>query len=231
MNPWLISSLMLFLAWLLIFIFFKKTKKEMFWVSLFTMPLGLTEPLFVPEYWNPPSLFNLAVKTGFDIESLIFAFSIGGIASILYEIIFKVKHKKMSKPEIHSKRHRFHLLVLFSPLIIFVLSEIIFDFNVIYSVILSLFIGSLIYLLCRPDLKKKVFFSGLLFLLLYFLFFSLLFLIYPNFIESWNLDAISGILVLGIPIEELLFAFGVGLMWSSIYEHVKWYKVKRVKHK
>jgi len=226
MNPWLISSLMLFLAWLIIFIFFKKTKKEMFWVSLFTMPLGLTEPLFVPEYWNPPSLFNLASRTGFDIESLIFAFSIGGIASILYEIIFKVKHKKMSKHEIHSKRHQFHLLVLFSPLIIFVLSEIIFDFNVIYSMMLALFMGSLIYLLCRPDLKRKIFTSGLLFLLVYFLFFRLLFLIYPNFINAWNLSAISGILLFGIPIEELLFAFGVGMLWSSIYEHVKWYKVK-----
>ncbi|MDP2672758.1 MAG: lycopene cyclase domain-containing protein [Nanoarchaeota archaeon] len=228
MNPWLISSLMLFAAWLIIFIFFKKTKKEMFWVSLFTMPLGLTEPLFVPEYWSPPSLFNLAAKTGFDIESLIFAFSMGGIASILYEIIFKVKHKKMSKHEMHSKRHRFHLLVLFSPLIVFVFSEIIFNFNIIYSVILALFTGSLIYLLCRPDLKNKVFVGGFLFLILYFIFFLFFNLLFQGWVEkTWNLSVISGILFLGIPIEELIFAFGVGMLWSSIYEHVKWYKLKR----
>src|SRR3990167_3343528 len=109
-NPWLISSLMLFLAWLIIFIYFKKVRKEMFFVSLFTTPLGLTEPFFVPEYWNPPSLFNLASTTGFDIESFIFAFSIGGIAAILYELFFKTKHKKISKREMHSRRHRFHLL-------------------------------------------------------------------------------------------------------------------------
>ncbi|PIN93121.1 hypothetical protein COU56_03855, partial [Candidatus Pacearchaeota archaeon CG10_big_fil_rev_8_21_14_0_10_31_9] len=62
----------------------------MFWVSLLTMPFGLTEPLFVPEYWSPPSLFNLAVKTGFDIESLIFCFAVGGIGTVIYELFFRV---------------------------------------------------------------------------------------------------------------------------------------------
>jgi len=51
----------------------------MLWASLFTMPFGPTDPLFVPEYWSPPSLFDLARTTGFDIESLIFCFDIGGI--------------------------------------------------------------------------------------------------------------------------------------------------------
>lgn len=54
-------------------------------VSLWTSLLGLTEPLFVPEYWAPPSLFDLASRTGFDIESFIFSFAIGGIAVVIYE--------------------------------------------------------------------------------------------------------------------------------------------------
>ena len=229
MNPWLSFSLILFVAWLLIFIFANISRKEMFWVSLFTMPLGLTEPLFVPEYWNPPSLFNLASKTGFDIESLIFAFSIGGIAAILYEIIFKIKHCKMSKYELHSKKHRFHSLALISPLIIFLLLYAFTNINPIYSVIIALLIGSLATILCRPDLKKKIFVGGALFLGIYLIFFLLMNLIYADWTQQvWNLSAISGILFLGIPIEELLFAFTVGMMWSSIYEHVKGYKLKKI---
>ena len=65
-NEWLVFSLILFVIWIIIFIF-SKSKEEMFIVSLFTMPFGLTEPLFVPAYWNPPSLFNLAADIGFDI--------------------------------------------------------------------------------------------------------------------------------------------------------------------
>src|SRR3989344_8835172 len=95
MNEWLILSLGLLGIWIVLFIARPILRREMLWVSVLTMPLGLTEPLFVPEYWNPPSLFNLAKKTGFDIESLIFCFAIGGIAIVFYEIIFKVKHIKM----------------------------------------------------------------------------------------------------------------------------------------
>ena len=87
-NEWLVFSLILFVIWTVVFIF-SRTKKEMLIVSALTMLLGLTEPIFVPEYWSPPSLFNLALRTGFDIESLIFSFVIGGIGAAIYETIFK----------------------------------------------------------------------------------------------------------------------------------------------
>ena len=61
----------------------------MWWASVYMAPFGLTEPLFVPEYWNPPSLFELAQKTGFDIESFIFSFAIGGIGAVLYTSLMR----------------------------------------------------------------------------------------------------------------------------------------------
>jgi hypothetical protein len=62
-----------------------RLRPVMWRASLVTALFGLTEPLFVPAYWNPPSLFELAQRTGFDIESLIFAFAIGGIGTVLYD--------------------------------------------------------------------------------------------------------------------------------------------------
>ncbi len=224
-NEWLVFSLILLGIWFIIFILKKDIRKEMFLVSLFTMPFGLTEPLFVPEYWSPPSLFNLATKTGFDIESLIFSFAIGGIAAVIYEALFKFKHKKMSKHEMHSRRHRFHLFSLFSPLIVFLPLFFFTELNPIYSASIAMFVGGLSATICRPDLKNKIFIGGLIFLALYFVFFLSFNLIYPYAVENfWNLKAISGILFLGIPLEELLFAFSFGTLWSSIYEHFKWYK-------
>src|SRR3989338_7763550 len=123
MNEWLIFSLLFFGIWIVIFIAMPRVRREMFFVSLFTMPLGLTEPLFVPEYWNPPSLFNLAATTGFDIESLIFCFAIGGIGSVFYEMIVKRKHVKMTKHEMHAPLHKHHLLALLSPILFFLFFE------------------------------------------------------------------------------------------------------------
>jgi len=56
LNPWLVFSLILLGIWLFIWIIKKKVRKEMLWFSILTAPFGLIEPLFVPEYWNPPSL-------------------------------------------------------------------------------------------------------------------------------------------------------------------------------
>ena len=39
--------------------------------------IRVTEPVFVPEYWNPPSLFELAQRTG------IAAMALGAIAAVL----------------------------------------------------------------------------------------------------------------------------------------------------
>ena len=224
-NEWLVFSLILFVIWIIIFIF-SKSKEEMFIVSLFTMPFGLTEPLFVPAYWNPPSLFNLAANIGFDIESLIFSFAIGGIGSVIYEIIFKSKYKKMNAKERHHKQHKYHLLSLFSPIIAFMLLFSFTELNPIYSASIAMSVGGVAAMFCRPDLKKKIILGGALFLSLYFLFFISFNNIYPYAVERfWNLSLLSGILILKIPLEELIFAFAFGMMWSSIYEHTKWYKL------
>ena len=59
---WLMWSLAFLLAFALIYLAFPVHRKVMVRAALGTAPLGLTEPLFVPEYWHPPSLFDLAQK-------------------------------------------------------------------------------------------------------------------------------------------------------------------------
>lgn len=228
---WLIWSLILLLVWC--FVYFslknKESRKEMLVVSLWTSLLGLTEPLFVPEYWRPPSLFDLALRTGFDLESLLFAFGVGGLAVVIYERIFRVKHEQISVEEKHKPRHKYHLLALLSAPIIFVLMLVFTNLNPIYSTFIALIGGGLATWYCRPDLKKKMFTSAFIFLGIYFVYFLTLILMYPDYVERvWNLPAISGILILGIPLEELMFAIGLGFLWSSVYEHIAWRKVKRL---
>ena len=71
-----------------------------------------------------------------------------------------------------------------------------------------------------------MFASAFIFTLLYFAYFLSLIIAYPGYVERvWNLATISGILILGIPLEELMFAFGLGFLWSSVYEHIKWRRV------
>lgn len=51
-----------------------------------------------------------------------------------------------------------------------------------------------------------------------------LFLCFPGgYIEEvWNLSALTGLSLFGMPVEELLFASGFGLYWAGVFEHYTW---------
>lgn len=61
---WPVWSFSFLLPWMALWLAFPRHRRVMLRVSLLTAPFGLTEPLFVPEYWSPPSLFDLARTTG-----------------------------------------------------------------------------------------------------------------------------------------------------------------------
>ncbi|MBI4437439.1 hypothetical protein HY631_00620, partial [Candidatus Uhrbacteria bacterium] len=222
---WFWWSVLLLVVWLAVYLSLrgKAIRKEMLIVSLWTSLFGLTEPLFVPEYWNPPSLFDLAAKTGFDLESLLFAFGIGGLATVIYERLFRVEHRPLSSAEKHHARHRYHRAILLVAPVLFLPFLFFTDMNPIYATMVALLGGGVATWYCRPDLKKKMLTSAVIFTLLYAIYFLSLVVFYPGYVEAvWNLDALSGILFFGIPLEELGFAFTIGFMWSSVYEHIRW---------
>ncbi|MBI4246098.1 MAG: hypothetical protein HY614_02815 [Candidatus Rokubacteria bacterium] len=107
---YLILSAALFAAWLVLYAVSTRRRREMLRVSLGTMPLGLTEPLFVPEYWNPSTLLNLAHRPGFNLESLLFSFSIGGIVFAAYHSLLGSAPAQSIAHERRHPRHRYHLL-------------------------------------------------------------------------------------------------------------------------
>ena len=95
---YLVLSSALALVWVILYAVRRDLRGNMVGVSLATMPLGLTEPLFVPTYWNPPTLFDLAHRTGFDLESLLFSFAIGGIVFAAYDALTGTAPTASSSP-------------------------------------------------------------------------------------------------------------------------------------
>jgi hypothetical protein len=221
---WLIWSGAFLLPWAALFALRRDFRGVMWRTSALTALLGLTEPIYVPEYWNPPTLFDLAQRTGLDVESLIFCFAIGGIGAVLYHTLAGERLAPMDAAEHRHRRHRFHRLALLLPYVLFVPLYFL-PWNPIYPSILCLVIGAVATVICRPDLKWKTFIGGFLFLALYAVFMLGLRWFTPGYIEQvWNLPALSGVLIYGIPLEELLFGFTFGLYWTGVYEHFTWNK-------
>ncbi len=219
---WLFWSSLFLVPWAGLYLASPAQRRPMVWASIFTAPLGLTEPLFVPEYWDPPSLFNLAQTTGFDVESLIFCFGIGGVGSVLYNVLTGRSEHPVPESEKRRPLHRHHYLALASPFVAF-LALVWFPWNAIYPAIIAMCVGAVATALCRPDLKRKTWVGGLLFLGYYLVFLLGLKVTAPGYVERvWNHEALSGLHVLGMPVEEFLFAAGFGMYWSGVYEHFTW---------
>lgn len=221
---WLIWSSAFLLPWAALYLFQPGYRHKMLRVSLWTSLLGFSEPIFVPEYWNPPSLFDLAQRTGFDIESLIFCFAIGGIGAVMYNALAGGGLAEVPHEERHAERHRWHRLAISAPFLAFPLLYFL-PWNPIYPGIVALLLGGIANVLCRPDLLRNTLIGGVLFLLLYTVFMLLLIIFAPGYIEAvWNLSALSGVMIGGIPLEELAFGFAFGLYWAGIYEHFTWHR-------
>jgi len=219
---WLTWSGIFLLPWGLLYIGFPRHRNVMRWASVFTAPFGLTEPIFVPEYWSPPSLFNLARRTGFDLESVVFSFGIGGVAAVLYSILAGTRLKAVDELSKHVPRHRYHKWALAVPFLGFPVLYA-FPWNPIYPAVTAMVLGAVATGLCRPDLKRKTWVGGVLFLAYYWVFVEGLELLSPGYVEQvWNLPDLTGVLVLNSPLEELLFAFAFGMYWSGVYEHFTW---------
>ncbi len=221
---WFFWSSALLIPWVLVYVGFPAHRRAMLWASLFTMPFGLTEPLFVPEYWAPPSLFDLAARTGFDIESLIFCFAIGGVGAVFYDVVAGRVPRAVPSAERLNPWHRHHRKALAAPFVTFVPLYFL-PWNVIYPSIVAMAVGAVATMLCRPDLIRKSGFGGVLFLVYYAVFLAGLEITAPGYIERvWNLEALSGISLGFMPVEELLFAFFFGMYWSGVYEHFTWHR-------
>ncbi|WP_422022415.1 lycopene cyclase domain-containing protein [Pyruvatibacter mobilis] len=219
---WLVWSSAFLAPWAIAYIAFPAHRRVLIWSSLFTTPFGLTEPLFVPEYWSPPSLFDLAQRTGFDIESLIFCFGIGGIGAVLYNLLTRQRLEPTLRTERRHARHRFHVWAIAAPFVTFPILYLL-PWNPIYPAIAAMAIGAAATVLCRPDLVQKTWIGGLLFLAYYVVFLIGLEWTAPGYIARvWNLEALSGLGIAGMPVEELLFAITFGAYWSGVYEHFTW---------
>jgi len=219
---WFAWSTIFLLPWLGFLLWVPRYRPEMLWSSVLTAPFGLTEPLFVPRYWNPPSLFDFAQRTGFDLESLIFCFAIGGVGAVLYNVLTHQDLEPISSRQRHLGRHQHHRIAIVAPVVAFPILYLL-PWNPIYPAIFAMALGGAATVACRPDLLWNTLIGGALFAAYYAVFMLLLEWMAPGYIERvWNLADLSGVMIVGIPLEELLFGFAFGTYGSGIYEHLAW---------
>lgn len=201
-----------FIVWIILFFHKNEFRREMLIMSLIVAPLGpISEIFYLRDYWHPDYALPLF---GFGIEDILFAFFIGGIANVAYEEFFVEKMRKTGK----DKNLEAGLLCAFGLFLLLVLT-FVFDINSIYSSsVVFLMVGFLI-LRERHDLIQNAVFSGFIVAFVMLFFYSVYLMFYPSVIEDWwKMGNISGVLIIGAPIEEIIWGFCWGFLSGPFYE-------------
>ena len=208
----LVGAGIFLVIWLVLFLYRKKFRKEMLIMGLLVAPLGPLSKLFYSrEYWDPSYLFTFF---GIGLEEVLLGFFIGGIAAVIYEKLFIKKFERTKKEPGYNM-----IILAITGLALFIVLNLFFKISSVYaSSIGFIAIGSII-LIKRRDLIKNAIMSGVLVSLVLFIFYLIYMAIYPNIILDWfQLEKISGILILGIPLEELIWGFSWGFLVGPFYE-------------
>lgn len=217
---YLIGALIFDAAWLVCYVVGKDYRRQITWGTVVTAPLALTSFLFVPQYWMPPSLFNLDTHIRVGIEDFLWAGAVGGIASVVGEIVLKERLAARRK-----HRRKKHIVPFAVMAVVFAICYAWHPQKNIYNTAIAFVACALVVAFLRSDLIPTMLVGAAVFTILYFLLFMFFLWLYPGFIERYyNLPNISGIRLLGVPIEELMFASTGGAVWSVAYEYFQGYR-------
>jgi len=215
------------IVWLIAFFLRKDLRKPMIWSGLYYMlvvtilviiwkilfSFSMAQSGIIPNYWDPDTLFDLERTIGYSIEDALFMFFAGGIATFIYEFIFRKKIEV-------KKSYKHHLKAPIIGLVIATLVAAFIPINLIYSLIAFGLVGALTIWLERKDLVKHSLFGGFAFLITYFAAFLLFNLLFPDFVNTiYHLENTTNIFIINVPLEELLYAISFGMLWSPIYEY------------
>jgi hypothetical protein len=208
-------------AWIALYVFAREHRAQMVWGSLIAAPFALTGFLFIPEYWSPPSLFDWAQRYGISVEDVLWSAAVGGIASSVSEILF---HQRLERMRHRSGQRRYGPLFLMAG--VFIVLELFRPADSITNLIIAFVAGGVVIALMRRDLVGRMLRGATVFAVVYMLLFTWFLLLYPDFIARYyNTANLVGIYLLGVPVEEPLFAFTGGAVWTVFYEYVHAYRL------
>lgn len=215
---YLIGDLVLFAIWLVLFLWRRDVRKEMIILSLIFGFLGiLVQFVYINDWWHPLTLTG----TRIGIEDFIFGFCVAGIAAVIYEEIFKKKiriRKKSKKKEIREDINFVFILIL--GCVLFFGSFYLLRLNSVLASLIGLGVPILLIWIKRMDLILDSLVSGILLMIASVPAFVIPELITPGVVKNfWFLENLSGVIILKVPLEDLIWFFLAGAYIGPLYEY------------
>ena len=207
---------LLAIVWMILFFLRRDLRKQQLFTSFLLMPFAPFADYmwFYRDYWRPEYIFPMHIgHVTLGLESPLFAFLVGGIAAVCYEAVFR-KHHVFGRPR----------LELIIPLIVVAITlmtifTVFFGMYSIWASILVILSLSLAMMCIDKDIRQDAFWSCILMTVLVFFVYVIWLVFYPNVIDKfWIPRILTGITIMNIPLEEILWFAAVGIGGGILYE-------------
>lgn len=226
---YLIGDLVLLGLWSILFFHRKDLRKPMFIISTILGISGIgLEWVYTIDWWHPLTITG----TRLGIEDFLFGFTVAGISSVAYEEVFhkRIKEKKKKSRSREIKEDESLLLISITALGLFFGSFYLLHLNSFIASIIALVIPTGYIWIKRNDLIIPSLAAGTIMMMLSFLAFIIPETINPGWVASaWNLENLSGIIILFAPLEDLIWFFLAGAYMGPLYEF--WREAKIIDEK
>ncbi len=211
-TAYLWGVLLLLPLWLLIFYQRKDLRRKLWHTGrAFGIASVIIGQLFTLDYWNPNYVFG----PYFPLEDFLYGLVYAGLTTVIYQYIFNISY---SAQNITSYKRLTLLFAFISFILLFIAIKFI-QLNSIYGQVYMLIIVGGYTIYKRPDLLKHIILSAFLVALFTFFWQTCILTIYPKGVtDNWKLTALHDLYIFKVPIEELFFAFAIGLGGSFFYE-------------
>ncbi|NIT04137.1 hypothetical protein GTO10_04410 [Candidatus Saccharibacteria bacterium] len=212
---YLFGVLLSLIPWGLLFFHRRDLRREMLVMSMLVVMAGITaEAIWYTADWVKPETIS---GTPVGIEDIILSWGAGGVGAVLYEEFFKHRTYKRLRKKTN------HLLDFLIPVLIFwIVTSVAFWALKLHSFTANMlgFASATIYIyLRRPDLIPNSLATGILGVIFWVPCYLLVFTLFPGFSEGyWQWGKLSGITLLGIPIEDYIWWIGAGAVIGPFYE-------------
>ncbi len=184
-----------------------------------------SDVLYTRDWWHPLTVTNTKIGP----EAIIVGFAIGGIASVIYEDIFKkkIRTRRVSRSRKRRDDLNFSIVLIISGGTL--LGAFFFlGLGSLLSTVLAFGIPAVIIWIRRHDLILDSLASGIFLLAVACFVYSVLQILTPGWIQAfWTFRYVPDITILSLPINDVLWYFLAGLFIGPLYEY--WKEGKLVK--
>lgn len=223
---YLAAALLFFIPWLFIYLRLPRHRLAMIVLGLGAVWIGLLAEYlwWTYDWWHPLTITG----TRLGIEDIIMCFTHLGIGLFAYKALFNTESDGRFSFDYFLiykgflRFSRWFIISFGTTFIIFYLAHL----SSFWATIVGMAVAASYVFLKRPDLSHAMILTSLITFLIGLLVYSSLIPFSQGYIQKlWDLKNLSGIFLLGVPIEDLIWYALLGLFLGGGYEYLFKFKL------